>query len=168
MPEFPSSWSPPGVPAGRTLLAPDIVFKVRLVASTLLLLLVFSIAACGSNTTGVSESGFPILPTDELIEVGQPLYQQNCASCHGDATTRPPVAFAPPHTDNGHTWHHPDQNLVEWILDGVPLATAMPEFRGKLNEGEVRAIVAYIKTFWSQDNLNQQIEGSRRLEDALN
>lgn len=123
--------------------------------------------ACGSGGGDVSENGYPILPSGDLVEVGQPLYQQNCASCHGDATTRPPVPFAPTHAADGHTWHHPDRNLVEWILDGVPLATVMPEFRGRLTEDEVRAVVAYIKTFWPEQIQDQQIAGSRQLEDAL-
>lgn len=123
--------------------------------------------ACGSDTTDINESGYPVLPTDDLVQVGQPLYQQNCASCHGDSDTRPPVPFAPPHTDEGHTWHHPDRNLVDWILDGVPLATAMPEFRGQLSEEEVRAVVAYIKTFWPSRIQNQQIEGSQQFEEAF-
>jgi mono/diheme cytochrome c family protein len=123
--------------------------------------------ACGSSAETSSDGGYPILPTDELVQIGQPLYEQNCASCHGDATTRPPVPFAPPHTDDGHTWHHPDRNLVDWILDGVPLATAMPEFRGQLTEQEVRAVVAYIKTFWPERIQEQHIEVSRRYEEAF-
>lgn len=123
--------------------------------------------ACSSGSSEVSESGYPVLPSDDLVQVGQPLYQQNCASCHGDAVTRPPVPFAPPHTDDGHTWHHPDRNLVDWILDGVPLATAMPEFRGQLTEDEVKAVLAYIKTFWPERIQEQQIEGSRQFEEAF-
>lgn len=123
--------------------------------------------ACGSGDSEGKESGYPILPTDALVQAGQPLYQQNCAVCHGNAVTRPPVSFAPTHADDGHTWHHPDRNLVEWILDGVPLATAMPEFRGQLNEAEVRAVVAYIKTFWPERIQDQQIERTRQFERAI-
>ena len=107
---------------------------------------------------------YPILPTDNLVDVGKPLYEANCASCHGDATTAPPLEAAPAHTDEGHTWHHPDRLLAEWILDGVPLATVMPRWRGKLSEDEVRAVLAYVKMFWSEERRNQQIEGSRQYE----
>ena len=122
---------------------------------------------CGSGSGEVNESGYPVLPTDDLVQVGQPLYQQNCASCHGDANTRPPLPTAPTHADDGHTWHHPDRNLVEWILDGVPLATVMPEFRGQLTEDEVKAVLAYIKTFWPEQIQDQQLSGSRQYEAAV-
>lgn len=127
-----------------------------------------AVTACGSSAQSVGDNSYPILPTDELVEVGRPLYQENCASCHGSATTRPPVPFAPPHTEDGHTWHHPDRNLVDWILDGVPLAVAMPEFRGRLTEQQVRSVLAYIKTFWPKHIQDQQIEGSDRFEQAFN
>lgn len=106
------------------------------------------IVACGggAESTGTPDSPFPIRPADELVDVGGPLYAQNCASCHGDASLPPPLPGAPPHTDEGHTWHHPDRLLVEWILDGVPLATVMPEWRGQLTEDQVIAIIAYMKT----------------------
>lgn len=133
----------------------------------LLVVVVGTIVACGSGTNDGADdaqSPYPIRPTDGLVSTGQPLYAQNCASCHGDADIPPLLASAPPHTDSGHTWHHADRLLVEWILDGVPLATTMPEWRGQLTEKEVIAIVAYIKTFWSADNLDQQIRGSVQYE----
>lgn len=136
--------------------------KILLVAVAILISI--SVLACSSGPSGVNEGGYPILPTDDLVQIGEPLYQQNCASCHGDANTRPPVPFAPPHTEDGHTWHHPDRNLVDWILDGVPLAEVMPEFRGRLTEDEVKAIVAYMKTFWPERIQDQQIDGSRQYE----
>ena len=110
---------------------------------------------------------YPIVPTDDLVARGKPIYQEKCATCHGDATTPPPLAAAPPHTQQGHTWHHPDRLLVEWILDGVPLAEIMPKWRGKLTEEEVRAVVAYIKTFWPEETIKQQTGGSAEYEAQL-
>ncbi len=54
--------------------------------------------------------------------------------------------------------------LVEWILDGVPLATVMPRFNGQLTEEEVRSVVAFIKTMWSEEQREFQFEGSLRYE----
>lgn len=127
-------------------------------------------AACTASDSGEeneAQNPYPIVPTDDLTAIGEPLYNTNCASCHGDTTTPPPLEGAPPHTDEGHTWHHPDRLLVDWILDGVPLARVMPKWRGQLTEDEVRAILAYIKTFWSEEHREQQIEGSIQYEDQM-
>jgi mono/diheme cytochrome c family protein len=120
------------------------------------------LAACGSGP-----AVYPVHPTDALVARGRPLYEANCASCHGDATTRPPLKTAPTHQADGHTWHHPDRLLVEWVLDGVPLSTVMPRWRGKLSEDEARAVIAYIKTFWPEEIRDRQTEGSAEYEKQL-
>lgn len=122
------------------------------------------LTACGSDA---GASSYPIVPTDELVGRGQPIYQENCALCHGDATTPPPLASAPPHTDAGHTAHHPDRLLVDWILDGVPGGDVMPTWREELSEEEVRAVVAYIKTFWPEDVRQTQIDESQQYEEQI-
>ncbi len=43
----------------------------------------------------------------------------------------------------------------------------MPAYRGKLTEVEVRTIVAYIKTFWSEDILARQVDASQAYEEWL-
>lgn len=127
--------------------------------------------ACGgpkkSTDRQQAELYYPIVSTERLAALGKPVYATRCASCHGDAQTPPPLAAAPPHTDQGHTWHHQDRLLVEWILDGVPLATLMPKWRGTLTEDEVRAVVAYIKTFWSDEIRTRQTEGSAEYEKQI-
>ena len=133
----------------------------------LLLTAVLAVVAVGCGSQSGVDGDYPIMPTDELIQVGQPLYAQNCATCHGNDTTRPPLATAPPHTNDGHTWHHADRLLVDWILDGVPLATVMPTWRDRLTEDEVRAVVAYIKTFWPESIQQQQIRGSEQYEEQV-
>ncbi len=110
---------------------------------------------------------YPIRPTQELAARGKPIYDSNCASCHGDAQTRPPVPSAPTHQADGHTWHHPDRLLVQWVLDGAPLATTMPKWRGQLSEEDTRAVIAYIKTFWPKNVQDQQIQGSAEYEAQL-
>ena len=120
-------------------------------------------AACG----GEDGAEYPIVLSDSLVRDGQIVYEANCATCHGDSSTRPPLPGAPPHTVDGHTWHHADRFLVEWILDGVPLAQVMPTFRGSLSEQEVRSAVAYIKTFWTDEVVAMQTENSAAYEKQL-
>lgn len=118
------------------------------------------IAACGGDGGGE----YPIALSDSLVDDGRVVYEANCAVCHGDRTTRPPLQGAPPHTADGHTWHHPDRLLVEWVLDGVPLAQIMPTFRDTLSEVEARSAIAYIKTFWPAEVVDMQIENSAQYE----
>jgi mono/diheme cytochrome c family protein len=74
------------------------------------------------------------------------------------------LAGAPSHDEQGHTWHHADRQLFDWILDRPPLATVMPAFRGTLSEEEVRDVIAFIKSEWpeavraSQENYTRQYE----------
>ena len=106
-------------------------------------------AACGAETSSAD-------PT--VLATGEALYIQHCASCHGanlegqsdwqfpDANG---VFPAPPHNRDGHTSHHPDTQLLEIITQGgTTLNSAMPAFGDTLNQGEMEAILTYIKSFW--------------------
>ena len=124
---------------------------------------VFIAAACG----GEGGADYPIVLTESLVEDGRVVYEANCAACHGDSTTPPPLPGAPTHSALGHTWHHQDRLLVEWILDGVPLAQVMPAFRGRLSEDEARSAIAYIKTFWPSEIIEMQTESSAQYERQL-
>lgn len=107
-------------------------------------------------------------PTDPArIAAGRTLYAQHCASCHGadlagqpDWRTRKPDGRlpAPPHDESGHTWHHPMPMLFQMTRDGLvpPLAppgyqSDMPAFAGTLSDDEIRAVLAYIESTWSDD-----------------
>ncbi len=125
-------------------------------------LLALSAAACSADA-----GTYPIEPSQDVVSRGKPLYQAHCATCHGDATARPPLKAAPTHQADGHTWHHPDRLLVQWVLDGVPMATTMQRFRGELSEDDVRSVIAYIKTFWPDEVRRRQEEGSRAYEGQL-
>jgi mono/diheme cytochrome c family protein len=101
----------------------------------------------------------------ETIAVGQAIYAENCAACHGaDLEGQPnwqtPLASgrlpAPPHDASGHTWHHPDQVLFEITKHGPAAVVGsgyesdMPGFEGILSDDQIRAVLAYIKHTWPQ------------------
>ncbi len=97
---------------------------------------------------------------NEQIVAGKALYEQSCAACHGVNGEGQPnwttpdengVYPAPPHTADGHTWHHPDSILLETIANGgsMPNST-MLAFGEQLTETEMEAILAYVKTFWGK------------------
>ena len=123
------------------------------------------------------------LPTlaPDLVRVGETVYADNCASCHGanlegeanwkeqnsDGTFR-----APPHDETGHTWHHGDPTLLVAIrLGGARLedmtigsSSEMPAFADTLSDEEITAVVSYIKSTWSAEIRQLQAEATRREE----
>jgi mono/diheme cytochrome c family protein len=111
----------------------------------------------------------PLPPLDPAeVALGQQVYVEQCATCHGqNAEGQPnwkqPVANgnmpAPPHDDSGHTWHHADGLLYEIIRNGFrdPLKPpdsplTMPAFADKLSDAEIRAVIAYFKSLWSEES----------------
>lgn len=98
------------------------------------------------------------------VAMGNRVYQANCVACHGanlegqpNWRTRKPDGRlpAPPHDETGHTWHHPDAHLFKITKHGIkpPLApegyeSDMPAFEGVLSDGEIWAVLAFIKAKW--------------------
>nr|WP_134724709.1 cytochrome c [Paracoccus luteus] len=100
------------------------------------------------------------------IRHGARLYAEHCAACHGARLQGQPdwqvaddsgIFPAPPHDENGHTWHHDDAMLTDYIrrggqavLDdmGVSMTSGMPSFGGILTDGDIAAILAFIKSTW--------------------
>ncbi|OFW65061.1 MAG: hypothetical protein A2135_10170 [Actinobacteria bacterium RBG_16_67_15] len=91
---------------------------------------------------------------------GAALYAESCAECHrpdlsgdpdwksraDDGGLRPP-----PQDASGHTWHHPDDELVGIVLRGYDFPvpeSRMPSFGSTLTEDEVLAILDFIKASW--------------------
>jgi mono/diheme cytochrome c family protein len=108
--------------------------------------------------------------TPVQVEEGKIVYEQYCASCHGlngegQANWQYPSEDgflpAPPHTDNGHTWHHPDTQLLMVIANG---RNKMPAFQETLTAAQQEAVLAYIKTFWSPEIQAAQADVTRQSE----
>jgi mono/diheme cytochrome c family protein len=103
------------------------------------------------------------------LALGQKLYAQHCASCHGaklegqsNWQKRLPNGKmpAPPHDESGHTWHHPDEVLFAITKHGLVAPYAppgyqsdMPAFAGTLSDDEIRAVLAYIESHWTNPEL---------------
>lgn len=98
-------------------------------------------------------------PEDELAR-GEQLYGRHCVSCHGGATGGDIGDLPPRHNAQGHTWHHPDCMLVDIVLDGMPPrgGQVMPAFDNTLDEDDVEAILAHIRTWWEPDQREFQAE----------
>ncbi|MCC5971659.1 MAG: cytochrome c [Pararhodobacter sp.] len=123
-------------------------------------------AACSTIALIVVLSGAEAFAGD--IRLGRGLYAEHCAACHGvdlegapDWQRRgPDVRFpAPPHDETGHTWHHGDAMLFDYTrrggqayLDdlGVAFDSGMPGFGDVLNDAEINAILAFIRSTWPE------------------
>jgi mono/diheme cytochrome c family protein len=97
------------------------------------------------------------------LRMGERLYQENCASCHGanlegqpDWRSRLPNGRlpAPPHDATGHTWHHTDRVPLDIgtrgpaAIVGNGYESDMPGFEEVLTDEEITAIIDYIKSTW--------------------
>jgi mono/diheme cytochrome c family protein len=126
------------------------------------LLLAVMLVACGGNSA--DDSPFPIKVTSERVAVGEQVYARNCTMCHGEVGAGATLPGSPSHAEDGHTWHHADRHLFEWVMDGPPLAQVMQGFRGTLSDDEVYAVLAYIKSTWPDDIQTRQNQMSAQVE----
>ena len=128
------------------------------------LVAVGAVAGISALTTGASAPG-QLLAYDDaaVIAFGQTVYAENCAACHGadlegEPDWRTPDADgflpAPPHDPTGHTWHHPDAQLMQIVTLGTAAVVGqgyqsrMPGFGDVLSAAEIAATLAYIKSTW--------------------
>jgi mono/diheme cytochrome c family protein len=98
------------------------------------------------------------LPSAEsslLLSLGKPLYDRECASCHGATGLGMPPHY-PPLAGNQSIQMVSAVNAIRMVLNGgYPPGTAgnprpygMPPFAQRLSDDEVAAVVTYIRTSW--------------------
>ena len=102
----------------------------------------------------------------DTVGRGSELYVVNCQMCHGNQQGQGGIG-APPHNQGGHTWHHPDAQLKDWVMNGKLGFGQMPGFEEKLTDSEIDQILTYIKTWWSEDQREAQADVSQRYQEAL-
>ncbi|HWE75690.1 MAG TPA: c-type cytochrome [Stellaceae bacterium] len=105
-----------------------------------------------------SGAAAPSVPANErslLLSLGEDVYNQQCASCHGaDGHGKPPDY--PPLADNQSIQMESAVNPIRMVLNGgfppgtqlVPAPYGMPPFAGLLSDDQVAAVVTYIRTAW--------------------
>ena len=117
----------------------------------------------------------------EVVALGQAVYAEYCAACHGEAlegqpdwTERDADGYlpAPPHDETGHTWHHPDAQLFTIVKLGTEAVVGgnyrsnMMGYGDVLRDDEIVAVLAYIKSTWPRriierhDELNAAYEAA--------
>jgi len=100
------------------------------------------------------------LANKDTIALGQQVYEQTCAACHGaQGEGHAAVAEAPALDETEHAWHHPEGQIQQLILDGGQLMPALGE---QLSDEEIVAVIRYIQTWWDPAQLAQQQDRSRQ------
>ena len=133
----------------------------------IIIFFVFSIMLIGFYAyTMNKDNKISLMPNDaSLVSLGQKIYLQNCASCHGvklegqkNWQTRDDEGYllAPPHDETGHTWHHTDEYLflmtkygIEKII-GKKYPNNMPAYEDILSDKEIIAVLSFIKSSWQK------------------
>lgn len=116
---------------------------------------------------------------DAEDQAGRDLYVEHCAACHGAELQGQPdwrspdengIYPAPPHDETGHTWHHDDAMLIDYITRGgqavlddmnVAFTSGMPGFGAILETREIEAILDYLKSTWPEPIRRMQAQRSR-------
>ncbi len=150
-------------------------WKTAVKGAAVMILVAISIGLNACSVT-VAPTLSPSTPTAPLVEEpgafiepvgrGAGLYIANCQMCHGDQQGKGGVG-APPHNQRGHTWHHPDAQLKDWVINGKLGFAQMPGFKETLTESEIDEILTYIKTWWVEEQRETQADISRRYQEAL-
>ncbi len=100
--------------------------------------------------------------TQEMVNQGKPIYQANCAQCHGgfgqgDANWRKPTEdgryLPPPLNGTGHAWHHPMDQLRGVIKHGrgPDVPSDMPAWGQKLSDEEIDSVIAWFQSRWPDE-----------------
>ncbi|MGH2544731.1 MAG: c-type cytochrome [Ardenticatenaceae bacterium] len=141
------------------------------------LLVALGLTAC-ATTEPPTPTAVPVPTLDTAqVALGRAVYEENCAGCHGPARTGasnwatpgPDGLYPPPpHNDTGHTWHHSDRLLYEIIHDGwrdplkLDAPLRMPAWGDRLSDAEIRALITYFKSLWSEEKRQWQWEVTRQ------
>lgn len=109
----------------------------------------------------------------DMLSTGKKIYLSDCATCHGEnlqgeanwqTVKENGILPAPPHDDSGHTWHHTDELLFDYIKKGgnyiIPgdFKSGMPGFEKTLSDEKIWTVLNYLKSQWSEREQNYQAD----------
>jgi mono/diheme cytochrome c family protein len=90
------------------------------------------------------------LPGPEELP-GQRQFTSACSACHGAAGAGNPEAGIPALNSTGDAWQLTAAQITAIILDGT---ATMPGSRGSLDRADTLEIIGFIKTLWTQEQLD--------------
>lgn len=92
----------------------------------------------------------PYLPDEESLKMGQQLFAENCAACHGergrgDGLAAASLSLQPPDFGSGHLDIHTDGDIFYWIQNGLSPTSPMPAFKDRLTDDEIWHLVNTVR-----------------------
>lgn len=137
--------------------------KKRFHMHLLFLLLAVAIAACATVTSAPAPEPTTTSTPDPVTQ-GRQVFVRICAQCHGEnAEGYANELNAPALDSTEHAFHHPDQQIHDWIINGkLGVGRQMPPLGDQLTDGEVHAVIDYLHTIWTEDQLASQQDVSSR------
>lgn len=122
-------------------------------------LVIFGVATFAIYLLLSADDPAEALASDEVIQLGQRVYAETCAACHGSQLEgHYGLPEAPALNGSEHSWHHADGQIQSLIEEGGML---MPALGNDLSDEEVFAVIRYIQTWWTADQLDFQQRASQ-------
>lgn len=105
-----------------------------------------------------NNSVMSLVPSEEVLALGERRYAEVCASCHGRRGQgyANPALPAPALNGSEHAWHHSDAQIRGWMRDGYMNMPAVP---GSWRDEDIDAVLTYIKQWWTPEQ--QAFQASR-------
>ena len=122
-------------------------------------MLTLTLAAC--LTTNITPTPLPtVMPTatPDPVILGRQVFVRVCSVCHGENAEGYANALnAPALDETEHAYEHPDPVIHDWIVNGkLGLGRQMPALGEQLTDEEVHAVIAYLHTLWTEEQLTIQ------------
>ncbi|MBZ0299878.1 MAG: cytochrome c, partial [Anaerolineae bacterium] len=92
-----------------------------------------------------------LIPTTDATTQGRQVFERICAQCHGANGEGDANALrAPSLNASGEAWRHSQRRIRRIIENG---GRVMPPLRDQLSEAEIEAVIAYLRTLWTSEQL---------------
>jgi mono/diheme cytochrome c family protein len=126
----------------------------------LVFLVIVLLTACDADgSAGAATSLEPTATvTPDPVTQGHQVFVRICAQCHGENAEGYANELNAPALDaSEHAFHHPDQQIHDWIVNGkLGVGRQMPPLGDQLTDGEVHAVIDYLHTLWTEEQLTAQ------------
>jgi mono/diheme cytochrome c family protein len=108
-----------------------------------------------SGTGSAAAKPSPVAASDPAMKAGFAIYKDSCAACHKDSGMGESNLF-PRLAGSAQVQSDDPTTLMRVVLQGTravstagaPTAPAMPAFDWRLNDGQVAAVITYIRNSW--------------------
>jgi len=95
----------------------------------------------------------------DIVASGKAMFEENCAPCH-QVDTKGKPGTAPSLTNKELLRFASDRFFAETIRDGRP-DTPMPSFADVLQPAQIKAVIAYLRSYAKEPSRGEQIDAER-------